>query len=118
MQEESALDVSVHGVGEYPILATGGKAFFEATTHEKGSEEKMPVRMGKVGDAKVTTLRDSGCSGLVVKKKFVQPNEYTGNHGVMQLSDNTVKRVPIARIMVDTLFDRSGRGAMSGGCCL
>ena len=39
-KEESALDVSVQRLDEYPMLATGGKTSFEATTHEKGSEER------------------------------------------------------------------------------
>ena len=64
----------------------------------------MPVVKGKVGDKTVDVLRDTGCSGIVVKKELVSEEQYTGDFNCMLLIDNTVRKVPIARITVDTPY--------------
>ena len=52
----------------------------------------------------MTVLRDTGCSGVVVKKKFVKDCQYTGRHGFMTLIDKTIRKAPIARINIDTPY--------------
>ena len=49
-------------------------------------------------------LRDTGCSGIVVKKELVSKEQYTGDFNCMLLIDNTVRKVPIARTTVDTPY--------------
>ena len=46
------------------------------------AENRMPVVKGKVGNTSVNVLRDTGCSGIVVKKELVAEDQYTGecNH--------------------------------------
>lgn len=44
----------------------------------------------------------SGCSGVVVKEKFVGKQEYTGDTVALRLADNTLHEAPEAKIMVDT----------------
>ena len=50
------------------------------------------------------TLRDTGCSGVVVRKKFVKDNQYTGEYRYILLIDNTVRRVPTVNIQIDTPY--------------
>ena len=64
----------------------------------------MPVVKGKIGDKTVDVLRDTGCSGMVVKKELVSKEQYTGDFHCMLLIDNTAQKVPIARITVDTPY--------------
>ena len=64
----------------------------------------MPVVKGRVGEKTVDVLRDTGCSGIVVKKDLVSDNQLTGDFNVMLLIDNTAGKVPIARIPVDTPY--------------
>ena len=64
-----------------------------------GVRSKMPVVKGKVGD---DVLR--GCSGVVVKKDLVGEDQFTGDLNIMLLIDNTARKVPIARIYVDTPY--------------
>ena len=64
----------------------------------------MPVVKGRVGENSVDVLRDTGCSGIVVKKDLVSENQFTGNLNVMLLIDNTARKVPIAKIDVDTPY--------------
>ena len=66
-----------------------------------GDRLKMPVVKGRVGEKTVDVLRDTGCSGIVVKKNLVSEDQFTGDFNVMLLIDKTVRKVPIARITVD-----------------
>ena len=65
-----------------------------------GNRLKMPVVKGRVGEKTVDVLRDTGCSGIEVKKNLVSEDQFTGDFNVMLLIDNTARKVPIARIMV------------------
>ena len=67
-------------------------------------QKKMPLAKGLIGNEEVSTLRDTGCNGIVVKQKFVKKEDYTGEHGFMLLVDNTVRKAPFAMIEVDTPY--------------
>ena len=64
----------------------------------------MPVLKGRVGEKTVNVLRDTGCSGVVVKKDLVGEDEFTGDFNVMLLIDNKARKVPIARNYVETPY--------------
>lgn len=69
-----------------------------------GVRSKMPVVKGRVGGKSVDVLRDTGCSGIVVKRDLVSEDQFTGDFNVMLLIDNTARKVPIAKIDVDTPY--------------
>ena len=69
-----------------------------------GERSKMPVVKGRVGEKSVNVLRDTGCSGIVVKKDLVSEDQFTGDFNVMLLIDNTARKVPTAKIDVDTPY--------------
>ena len=48
---------------------------------QQDTENQMPVTQGYVVEHKVTALRDTGCSSVVVKEKFVKKEEYIRKHG-------------------------------------
>ena len=64
----------------------------------------MPIVERRVDNTKLETLRDTGCSGVIIKQQFVREDQYTGEYGFIQLVDNTVRRVPIARVKIDTPY--------------
>ena len=49
-------------------------------------------------------MRDTGCSGIVVKRDLVSEDQFTGDFNVMLLIENTAKKVPIAKIDIDTPY--------------
>ena len=59
---------------------------------------RIPVVKGRVEEKSVDVLRDTGCSGIVVKRDLVSEDRFTGDFNVMLLIDNTVRKVPIAKI--------------------
>ncbi len=81
-----------------PIVKSGGSLM------GKNEGEKMPVVKEKIGKDVVDTLRDTGCRGVVVRKKFVREDQYTGRYCYILLIDNTVPEVPIVKIQVDTPY--------------
>ena len=81
-----------------PIVKSGG-----SVTASLG-KNKMPVVKGLVGNTAVETLRDTGCSGVVIRKQFVKEDQYTGKYCYILLIDNTVRQVPIVKIQVDTPY--------------
>ena len=64
----------------------------------------MPVVKGRVGWKFVDVLRDTGCSGIVVKRDLVSEDQFTGDLDVMLLIDDTARKVPIAKIDIDTPY--------------
>ena len=40
------------------------------------------------------------CCGVIMKQKFIFDTQYTGLYGLMQMLDNTVRRVPMATVYV------------------
>ena len=65
---------------------------------------EMPITKRFVGPHQITVLRDTGCSSVVIKKQFVEPNQYTGTYGFMLMADRTVRKVPHARIEIHTPY--------------
>ena len=45
---------------------------------------------------------DSGCTGIVIRKELVDPNEFTGELQSLLTIDRTLLRVPTAKVLVDT----------------
>ena len=67
-----------------------------------GTACKMPLVKGRVGEKTVDVLRDTGCSGVLVKRDLFGEDQFTGDFNVIiLLIDNTARKVPIARIYVD-----------------
>ena len=73
------------------------KVMSAACQHNQG--RKKYLRMGKIANHNVLTMRNSGCDGVVVKKE-----QFTGGHWVCLLIDGTVGRYPVAELFIDTPF--------------
>ena len=70
----------------------------------EGSEDSMPVVTGRVRNKSVSVLRDTGCSGVVIKRDLVTEEELTGRFGYMLLIDRTIRKVSISRVFIDTPY--------------
>ena len=65
------------------------------------SNSSMPVSTGYVNGNAVTVLRDTGCSGIVVKRSKVNQSDLTGKTQSCILADGTRIEAPIAKISID-----------------
>ena len=64
----------------------------------------MPVSEGRVRNSGVRVLRDTKCSEVIVKQKFILDTQYTGRYGLMQVVDNTVRRIPMATVHIESPY--------------
>ena len=86
-------------------LACGKKIdIVNAGSCQKLPSAEMPVCNGLIGQQCVKTLRDTGCSGVIVKKKFVRDDLLTGESKLIVRIDNTIVKAPVANIEVDTPY--------------
>ena len=82
--------------------AAAGKVVSQVA--EVANESVMPFCQGKVGTQVVQALRDSGCSCVIVKCKFVKDGQLTGEIRSVRQLLGTTERVPVARVTVDTPY--------------
>ena len=105
--QATAEDIQACIEGEQLLLACGKDVPLLSSACVQplsGARSKMPGVRGKIGDKTVDVLRDTGCSGIVVRKELVSESQFTGDFNCMLLIDNTVRKVSIARITVDTPY--------------
>ena len=75
-----------------------------ADTCSTERRHRMPVTEGYLNGKKVTVLRDSGCSTVVVRRSLIEDELLTGAETVCVLIDGTVRRTPIAKVDIETKF--------------
>ena len=69
------------------------------------AKDKLQLVNGKVGERCVEVLRDTGCTGVVIKQDLVNQGVLTGEKGYVTTFDKTwLIRAPIAKIQVDTPY--------------
>ena len=64
----------------------------------------MPVTEGRLGEIKISVLRDTGCSGAVVRKCLIDADQLTGVEQTCMLADGSKIKVPIAEVSIDTPY--------------
>ncbi len=79
----------------------------------KFSAEKLPVTEGKLNGVTVSVMRDTGCTGVVVKRSLVNSDQLLGRTATCMLVDKRrVSKVPVARIQLDTPFFKGETDAL------
>ncbi|XP_064463594.1 uncharacterized protein LOC135374580 [Ornithodoros turicata] len=64
----------------------------------------LPVVEGRIGQTKVTVLRDTGSNTVVVRRELVQDSQLTGQVGLVYLVDGTMRRLPEAVVSIRTPY--------------
>ena len=91
--------------GDSVTLECGHKLpVMSAACNDTIPDDGMPVLRGYVFDELVAVLRDTGCSGVVVRADIVPDKHFTGQTKRCVLIDGTVRIVPVARITVKTPY--------------
>ena len=63
--------------------------------------KQFPMMGGFVGENCVGILRDTGCSGVIVRRSLVEPSEFTGEKRTFMMVDRSLIQVPTAIYMVN-----------------
>ena len=68
------------------------------------SPENMPTCQSKVNGKFVTTLRDTGCNAIVIRRSLIEDSQMSGEFQPCVLLDGTMRRFPIAYVNVHTPY--------------
>ena len=70
----------------------------------------MTIKDGVVNGQMVRTLRDTGCSTVVVRKGLVEEEQFTGEKRTCALMNGMVIEEPMAKIRIDTPYVKGNSG--------
>ena len=76
---------------------------------DRGDEEgvcyflrsRLPTAQGTVNGKKVIALRDTGCTGCVVRRGLVSSDQLLGKESDVTLIDESTQRYPLAMVEID-----------------
>ena len=73
------------------------------------SEDKLvfnglPIQKGIVNGKQVSVLRDTGCSGVIIRRDLVNEKQLTGQTQMYISVDRTMRTAPVCEIYIDTPF--------------
>ena len=72
----------------------------------------MPTAIGTVNGKEVRVLRDTGCTGVVVRRSLVSDGQMLNKQSGVTLINNYKQRCPVARIDIDCPFFRGTTDAL------
>ena len=72
----------------------------------------MPTAVGTVNGKEVRVLRDTGCTGVVVRRSLVSDGQMLNKQSGVTLINNYKQRCPVARINIDCPFLRGSTDAL------
>ena len=64
----------------------------------------MPTAQGTVNGKKTIALRDTGCTGCVIRRSLISDDQLIGKESDVTLIDETTQRYPLAVIDIDCPF--------------
>ena len=64
----------------------------------------MPVTEGRLGEIKISVLRDTGCSGVVVGKCLIDADQVIGVEQTCMLADGSKIKYPMAEVSIETPY--------------
>ena len=73
---------------------------------------RLPTAIGTVNGKEIRVLRDTGCTGVVVRRSLVSVGQMLNKQSGVTLINNYKQRCPVARINIDCPFFRGTTDAL------
>ena len=73
---------------------------------------RLPTAIGTVNGKEIRVLRDTGCTGVVVRRSLVSDGQMFNKQSGVTLINNYKQRCPMARINIDCPFFRGSTNAL------
>ena len=73
---------------------------------------RLPTAIGTVNGKEVRVLRDTGCTGVVVRRSLVSDGQMLNKQSGVTLINNYKQRCPVARINIECPFFRGSTDAL------
>ena len=92
---------------EYLELKDGRKiGILNGACLEENLSNQMPTSIGMVGNKSVTVLKDTGCSGVIVKRELVAEGQLTCKVEYIMTVARTLLKAPFANVEISTPYYR------------
>ena len=116
-----------HQVNFCKINSDVGKGQAKFSSHHSSSEvlprknskgtchfprSRLPTAIGTVNGKEIRVLRDTGCTGVVVRRSLVSDGQMLNKQSGVTLINNYNQRCPMARINIDCPFFRGTTDAL------
>ena len=75
-------------------------------------QSRLPTAVGTVNGKEVRVLRDTGCTGVVVRRSLVSDGQMLNKQSGVTLINNYKQRCPVARINIDCPIFRGSMDAL------
>ena len=75
-------------------------------------QSRLPTAIGTVNGKEIRVLRDTGCTGVVVRRSLVSDGQMLNKQSGVTLINNYKQRCPMARINIDCPFFRGTTDAL------
>ena len=62
----------------------------------------LPVVHGHLNESPVNVLRDTGCSGGVVRRDLIRPDQFTGKKTILFMINCSAISVPVAQCSIES----------------
>ena len=76
------------------------------------TRSRLPTAIGTINGKEVRILRDTGCTGVVVRRSLVSDGQMSNKQSGVTLINNYKQRCPMARINIDCPFFRGSTDAL------
>ena len=104
IKESSDRQIELAGEENTPVVSAACQDFGKGKRENIVFSKQMPVTTGNVNDCSVSVLRDSGCSGAVIRHLLVRDEHLSVLQQFYILIDGTVRRVDEEEVDVQTPF--------------
>ena len=95
-----------------PHSSTGGLPHKDSKGTCHFPRSRLPTAIGTVNGKEVRVLRDTGCTGVVVRRSLVSDGQMLNKQSGVTLINNYNQRCPMARINIDCPFFRGSTDAL------
>ena len=95
-----------------PHSSTGGLPHKDSKGTCHFPRSRLPTAIGTVNGKEVRVLRDTGCTGVVVRRSLVSDGQMLNKQSGVTLINNYKQRCPVARINIDCPFFRGNTDAL------
>ena len=92
---------------ERPTSAAGGvdlQGIVALAGTTSGQCKNLQIQAGVVGEQAVTVMRDTGCTGTVVRRSLTKPEQLTGTTQTYRMIDGTVRTAPVTKVAITSPF--------------
>ena len=88
----------------YAELTCGHRLPVISAVCQDKNPSSLPVVEGLINGQMVKVLRDTGCSGIVVRQDLVTNGQMIGETRSYILADRTIRKAPVAAVTLDTPY--------------